>query len=42
VDTFEEDEPIDLQAVAQRLKEIDDEIAEVDHELEKYFKELGV
>lgn len=42
VDTFEEEEPIDLQVVAQRLKEIDKEIAEVDRELEKYFKELGV
>jgi type I restriction enzyme M protein len=42
VDTFEEEEPIDLQVVAQRLQEIDDEIAEVDHELQKYFKELGV
>lgn len=42
VDTFEEEEPIDLQAVAKRLEEIDAEIAEVDQELEKYFKELGV
>lgn len=42
VDTFEEEEPIDLQAVAKRLEEIDDEIAAVDKELEKYFKELGV
>jgi type I restriction enzyme M protein len=42
VDTFEEEEPIDLQAVGQRLKEIDEEIAEVNHELENYFKELGV
>jgi type I restriction enzyme M protein len=42
VDTFEEEEPIDLQAVAQRLKEIDEEISEVDRDLEKYFKELGV
>ncbi|MER2078072.1 type I restriction-modification system subunit M [Psychrobacillus psychrotolerans] len=42
VDTFEEEEAIDLQAVAKRLKEIDNEIAEVDAELEKYFKELGV
>ncbi|MFS0637595.1 type I restriction-modification system subunit M [Mesobacillus foraminis] len=41
VDIFEE-EPIDLQAVAQRLKEIDEEIAKVDSELEKYFKELEV
>lgn len=42
VDTFEEEESIDLQALTQRLKEIDDEIAEVDRELEKYFNELGV
>lgn len=42
VDTFEEEEQIDLEAVATRLKEIDEEIAEVDRELEKYFKELGV
>jgi type I restriction enzyme M protein len=42
VDTFEEEEPIDLKAVSQRLKEIDTEIAKVDYELEKYFKELGV
>ncbi|MBD8038724.1 type I restriction-modification system subunit M [Solibacillus sp. A46] len=42
VDTFEEEEEIDLQVVANRLKEIDKEIAEVDSELEKFFKELGV
>lgn len=42
VDTFEEEEPIDLEDVSARLKEIDDEIANVDSELEKYFKELGV
>lgn len=42
VDTFEEEEAIDLQAVAKRLEEIDAEIAEVDRELEKFFKELGV
>jgi len=42
VDTFEEEEPIDLEAVQVRLKEIDDEIAEIDAELEKYLKELEV
>ncbi|EJV52228.1 type I restriction-modification system subunit M [Bacillus toyonensis] len=42
VDTFEEEEPVDLDAVAKRLKEIDEEIIKVDKELEKYFKELGV
>ncbi len=42
VDTFEEEEAIDLEAVSKRLKEIDDEIAQIDVELAKYFKELGV
>ncbi|WP_088356644.1 type I restriction-modification system subunit M [Bacillus cereus] len=42
VDTFEEEEPVDLEAVAKRLIEIDEEIAKVDQELEQYFKELGV
>lgn len=42
VDTFEEEEPVDIQAVQQRLREIDDEIAKIDSELEKYFRELGV
>lgn len=42
VDTFEEEKPVDIQAVMKRLKEIDNEIANVDRDLEKYFKELGV
>ncbi|OFD66075.1 N-6 DNA Methylase [Bacillus mycoides] len=42
VDTFEEEEPIDLDTVANRLQEIDEEIVKVDQELEQYFKELGV
>ncbi|MCX2828283.1 type I restriction-modification system subunit M [Bacillus pseudomycoides] len=42
VDTFEEEEAVDLDVVAKRLKEIDEEIAKVDQELEQYFKELGV
>ena len=42
VDTFEEEELIDLIAVQSRLKEIDQEIMDIDLELEKYFKELGV
>ncbi|PFU32499.1 restriction endonuclease subunit M, partial [Bacillus cereus] len=42
VDTFEEEEPIDLDKVANRLQEIDEEIVKVDQELEQYFKELGV
>lgn len=42
VDTFEEEEPVNLEAVAKRLKEIDEEITKVDRELEQYFKELEV
>ncbi|MDZ5608384.1 type I restriction-modification system subunit M [Bacillus pseudomycoides] len=42
VDTFEEEKPVDLDVVAKRLKEIDEEITKVDEELEQYFKELGV
>lgn len=42
VDTFVEEEPVDLEAVQVRLQEIDQEIEEIDRELEEYFKELGV
>ncbi|MEW9503209.1 type I restriction-modification system subunit M [Jeotgalibacillus marinus] len=42
VDTFEEEEPVDLKAVQKRLGEIDDEIDEIETELETYFQELGV
>ncbi|WP_203248255.1 type I restriction-modification system subunit M [Sporosarcina beigongshangi] len=42
VDTFEEEEPIDLEVVSRRMKEIDVEIEQIDAELEKYFRELGV
>ncbi len=42
VDTFEEEEPIDLQAVSQRIAEIDREIAQIDEELASYLKELGL
>lgn len=42
VDTFEEEEEIDLEEVSKRLKEVDEEIADIDLELAKYFKELGV
>ena len=42
VDTFEEEEEVDIKAVQQDLKEIDKEIAEVDKELNVYLKELGL
>ena len=42
VDTFEEEEPIDLEQVQQDLKNIDKEIAQVEQEINAYLKELGV
>lgn len=42
VDTFEEEEPIELDQVQQDLKNIDKEIADVKAEINEYLKELGV
>ena len=42
VDTFEEEEPIDLDQVQKDLNQIDDEIIEVEQEINSYLKELGV
>lgn len=42
VDTFEEEEPIDLDQVQKDLNQIDDEIAQVEQEINGYLKELGV
>lgn len=42
VDTFEEEESVDLEVVSQRMKEIDEKIVEIDGELAKYFETLGV
>ncbi len=42
VDTFEEEEPVDLDAVVKELAYLEEEIKEVDHEIEKYCDELGI
>lgn len=42
VETFEEEEPIDLHEVQKQIDETDKQIAEVDKELEPYLKELGL
>ncbi|MCP8615231.1 type I restriction-modification system subunit M [Salirhabdus salicampi] len=42
VDTFEEEEPINIVAAQSRLKEIDQEIKLIDEELKKYLIELEV
>ena len=42
IDTFEEEEKIDIKAVQHDLKAIDKQISEVDKELNVYLKELGL
>lgn len=42
VDTFEEEEPIDLQAVSERISKLDEEIASIDEQLAVYLRELGL
>ncbi|OVE68234.1 type I restriction-modification system subunit M [Clostridium diolis] len=42
VDTFEEEETIDIEEVKRKIQKIDDEIADIDKELEVYLRELGI
>lgn len=42
VDTFEEEEPIDLEQVAKDLKQLEIQIQKTDKTIEKYCKELGI
>ena len=42
VDTFEEEEPIDINEVKNKIATLDEEIAAIDKELESYLKELGI
>ena len=42
VDTFEEEEPVDLGAVSQELKQIDEDMKDIDEQIEGYCKELGI
>ncbi len=42
VDTFEAEEEIDIQAVMQEIKSLEAKRAELDKEIEVYFKELGL
>lgn len=42
VDTFEEEEPVDLVAVQQEIKAVDEEITSLEKEIAGYLKELGV
>ncbi len=42
VDTFEEEEEIDIQAVMREIKDLEAQRAKLDEEIEVYFKELGL
>ena len=42
VDTFEEEEPIDIEAVMKEIKSLEIKKAELDKEIEGYFEELGI
>ena len=41
VDTFEEEEEIDIESVQKRIVEIEKELAETETEMQKHLKELG-
>ena len=42
VDTFEEEEPIDIKAVMAEIKELEAKRADLDKQIEVYLKELGI
>lgn len=42
VDTFEDEEPVDMEAVKQKIANIKEELKVVEAEMEKYLKELGL
>ncbi len=42
VDTFEEEEPVDLAAVSQQLRALDSDMAETDKTIATFCKELGI
>jgi type I restriction enzyme M protein len=42
VDTFEEEEPININTVAEEIKALDLEIAETDKRIESYCEELNI
>jgi len=42
VDTFEEEEAIDIEAVMREIKELENKRSQLDKEIDVYFKELGL
>lgn len=41
VDTYEEEEPVDIPATMQEIERIKRELAQTEAEIEKHLKELG-
>jgi type I restriction enzyme M protein len=42
VDTFEEEEPVDLDAVAKEIQQIDKDMVDVGAQIKKFCDELGI
>lgn len=42
VDTFEEEEPVDMEEVANKIRNIKNEIDKVEEEMKRYLEELGL
>ncbi|NRQ43602.1 type I restriction-modification system subunit M [Rheinheimera sp. YQF-2] len=42
VDTFEEEEPVDLAAVAKEIKQLDKDMVDIDQAIRDFCKELGI
>jgi len=42
VDTFEEEEPVDMEEVANKIRNIKNEINKVEEEMKRYLEELGL
>ena len=42
VDTFEEEDPVDIQAVKKNIADIEAELAQVQEQMKKYLDELGL
>jgi type I restriction enzyme M protein len=42
VDTFEEEEEVDLKAVAEKIEQLEKELAAVQGQMKDYLKELGL
>lgn len=42
MDTFEEEAPVDIQAVKKNIADIEAELAQVQEQMKKYLDELGL